>query len=103
MSVEGPSSTSWLLVEQELDSRPEIARAVERLVRTRAGRRYWRSGHDHLYAIDLSDSGRGFRRAPPSSGSGIATSLGLPSTRSTLIWPLSGCSWAECAPELDAG
>lgn len=48
-----------LLWEQELDVRPEVAEAVERATGTRAGRVYWRSRHDHLYALELADLGRG--------------------------------------------
>jgi hypothetical protein len=48
-----------LLWEQELDVRPEFAEAVERAVGKRAGRAYWRSGHGHLYALELADLGRG--------------------------------------------
>ncbi len=48
-----------LLWEQELDVRPEFADAVERAAGKRAGRVYWRSGHDHLYAMELADLGRG--------------------------------------------
>lgn len=48
-----------LLWEQELDVRPEFAEAVERACGKRAGRVYWRSGHDHLYAMELADLGRG--------------------------------------------
>lgn len=48
-----------LLWEQELDVRPEFAEAVERAAGKRAGRVYWRSGHDHLYAMELADLGRG--------------------------------------------
>src|SRR5579862_7086262 len=48
-----------LLWEQELDVRPEFAQAVERACGTRAGRVYWRSAHDYLYAIELADLGRG--------------------------------------------
>jgi haloalkane dehalogenase len=48
-----------LLWEQELDVRPDVAEAVERAVGLRAGRVYWRSVHDHLYAIELADLGRG--------------------------------------------
>src|SRR5437764_1379583 len=49
-----------LLVEQELDVRPEVAEAIERACGTRAGRVYWRSAHDHLYALELGDLGRGW-------------------------------------------
>ena len=48
-----------LLWEQELDVRPEFAEAVERAAGKRAGRVYWRSAHDHLYAMELADLGRG--------------------------------------------
>jgi haloalkane dehalogenase len=48
-----------LLWEQELDVRPEFAEAVERACGIRAGRVYWRSAHDHLYALELADLGRG--------------------------------------------
>ena len=48
-----------LLVEQELDVRPAVAEALERAVGLRAGRVYWRSDHDHLYALELGDLGRG--------------------------------------------
>jgi len=48
-----------LLSEQELDVRPDVAEAIERAAGTRAGRVYWRSGHDHLYALELGDLGRG--------------------------------------------
>jgi len=48
-----------LLWEQELDTRPEFAEAIERAVGKRAGRVYWRSSHHHLYALELADLGRG--------------------------------------------
>jgi haloalkane dehalogenase len=48
-----------LLWEQELDVRPEVAGAIEKAVGFRAGRAYWRSEHDHLYALELADLGRG--------------------------------------------
>ncbi len=48
-----------LLWEQELDLRPEVAEAIERATGKRAGRVYWRSVHDHLYALELADLGRG--------------------------------------------
>lgn len=48
-----------LLWEQELDVRPEVAVAVEKAAGIRAGRVYWRSKHDHLYALELADLGRG--------------------------------------------
>jgi haloalkane dehalogenase len=48
-----------LLWEQELDARPEIAEALEKAVGIRAGKVYWRSGHDYLYALELADLGRG--------------------------------------------
>lgn len=48
-----------LLWEQELDVRPDFAEALERACGIRAGRVYWRSAHDHLYALELADLGRG--------------------------------------------
>lgn len=48
-----------LLWEQELDVRPAVAEAIERAAGVRAGRAYWRSAHDHLYALELADLGRG--------------------------------------------
>ena len=48
-----------LLWEQELDVRPEFAEGIERAAGRRAGRVYWVSGHDHLYALELADLGRG--------------------------------------------
>jgi haloalkane dehalogenase len=58
-----------LLVEQELDVRPEVARALERATGIRAGRVYWRSEHDYLYALELGDLGR--------DGPSIATVFGF--------------------------
>ncbi len=49
-----------LLVEQELDVRPYVAEALETETGLRAGRRYWRSAHDHLYALELGDFGHEF-------------------------------------------
>lgn len=48
-----------LLSEQELDVQPEVTIAIERVTGIRAGRKYWRSAHDHLYALELGDLGRG--------------------------------------------
>jgi len=48
-----------LLWEQELDVRPEFAEAIECAAGKRAGRVYWRSEHQHLYALELADLGRG--------------------------------------------
>ena len=48
-----------LLWEHELDVRPDVAEAIERATGMRAGRVYWRSRHDHLYALELADLGRG--------------------------------------------
>ena len=48
-----------LLWEQELDVRPDVAEDIEKAVGKRAGRVYWRSDHDHLYALELADLGRG--------------------------------------------
>jgi haloalkane dehalogenase len=47
-----------LLWEQELDVRPDVAENLEKAVGLRAGRVYWRSDHDHLYALELADLGR---------------------------------------------
>jgi haloalkane dehalogenase len=47
-----------LLVEQELDVRPDVADAIGHAAGMRAGRVYWRSKHDHLYALELGDLGR---------------------------------------------
>ncbi|MFO7964854.1 MAG: haloalkane dehalogenase [Desulfobacterales bacterium] len=51
-----PDPVLW---EQELDVRPKTAEAVERAVGIRSGKVYWRSGHDHLYALELGDFGKG--------------------------------------------
>ena len=48
-----------LLQEQELDVRTDIAEAIERATGIRAGSVYWRSQHDHLYALELADLGHG--------------------------------------------
>jgi haloalkane dehalogenase len=48
-----------LLWEQELDVRPDVAESLEKAVGLRGGRAYWRSDHDHLYALELADLGRG--------------------------------------------
>lgn len=48
-----------LVVEQELDVRPDVAEAIEQATGMRAGRTYWRSRHGHLYALELGDLGRG--------------------------------------------
>ncbi|HLJ47535.1 MAG TPA: haloalkane dehalogenase [Bryobacteraceae bacterium] len=48
-----------LIWEQELDVRPEVAASIEAATGMRAGRVYWRSAHDHLYALELADLGRG--------------------------------------------
>ena len=48
-----------LLWEQELDARPDVAEAIERVTGVRAGQVYWRSAHDHLYSLELADLGRG--------------------------------------------
>ncbi len=49
-----------LLWEQELDASTEVAKSIERATGIRAGRVYWRSQHDHLYALELADLGRGY-------------------------------------------
>jgi hypothetical protein len=48
-----------LVFEQELDVRPAVAESLERVLGFRAGRRYWRSSHGHLYALEVGDFGRG--------------------------------------------
>lgn len=48
-----------LVFEQELDVRPLVAESLERAIGFRAGRKYWRSAHGHLYALELGDLGRG--------------------------------------------
>jgi len=48
-----------LLWEQELDARPDVAEAIERVTGLRAGQIYWCSAHDHLYSLELADLGRG--------------------------------------------
>jgi hypothetical protein len=48
-----------LVFEQELDVRPEVAQSLERELGFRVGRKYWRSSHGHLYALELGDFGRG--------------------------------------------
>ncbi|MCW3974958.1 MAG: hypothetical protein NWE86_01800 [Candidatus Bathyarchaeota archaeon] len=39
--------------------RPDVAEDIEKAVGMRAGRVYWRSENDHLYALELADLGRG--------------------------------------------
>ncbi len=48
-----------LLVEQELDVWPRMARGIEQALGMRCGRVYWRGTHGHLYALELGDLGRG--------------------------------------------
>jgi len=48
-----------LLWEQELDARPEVAESIERATGKRAGKVFWRSANNHLYALELADLGRG--------------------------------------------
>jgi len=48
-----------LLWEQELDVRPEFVDNLERACGIAAGKLYWRSAHDHLYALEFADLGRG--------------------------------------------
>ncbi|MCK9273975.1 MAG: haloalkane dehalogenase [Syntrophales bacterium] len=50
-----PDPVLW---EQELDFKPEIAKALESTIGKRSGISYWRSEHGHLYAIELADLGR---------------------------------------------
>lgn len=47
-----------LILEQELDVRPRVAESLERAVGFRAGRKYWRSANNQLYALELGDLGR---------------------------------------------
>ncbi len=47
-----------LLVEQELDVRPEFAERLAQATVSK-GRVYWRSKHDHLYALEMGDFGHG--------------------------------------------
>ena len=47
-----------LLWEQLFDVRPDVAEAIEAAIGTRAGQVYWRSAHDHLYGLELSDTGK---------------------------------------------
>ena len=48
-----------LLWEQELGVRPGVAEALERAAGRRTGKVFWRSQHDHLYALELADLGEG--------------------------------------------
>jgi hypothetical protein len=48
-----------LVFEQELDVRSQVASSLEQVLGFRAGRKYWRSARNHLYAIELGDFGRG--------------------------------------------
>ena len=90
-----------LLVEQELDTRSDVAEAIERAAGLRAGRVYWRSKYDHLYALELGDLGRG----RPS----LATVFGFwdrfeprPPEHEIDADLLDFCLWvAETAPSLD--
>lgn len=90
-----------LLVEQELDVRPDFAEALERATGMRAGRVHWRSAHGHLYALELGDIGRG----RPST----ATVYGLwerreprPPENEIDQDLLDFCLWlAEIAPDID--
>ncbi len=92
-----------LLVEQELDVRPDVAKAIEHAAGRRAGRVYWRSEHDHLYALELGDLGRG----QPS----LATVFGFwdrfeprPPEHEIDADLLDFCLWvAEVAPSLSPG
>jgi haloalkane dehalogenase len=44
---------------QELEVRADVAEALERATGGRAGRVYWRSAHDYLYALELLKLGPG--------------------------------------------
>ena len=48
-----------LLWEQELDTWPEVAQELKQATGISAGKVYWRSKHDHLYALELADLDRG--------------------------------------------
>ena len=48
-----------LLWEQELDVWGDVAADIERALGKRSGESFWRSGHDHLYSLELVDLGRG--------------------------------------------
>jgi len=47
-----------LLWEQELDGWPEVAEDLMRETGIKAGKVYWRSSHDYLYALEFADLGR---------------------------------------------
>jgi haloalkane dehalogenase len=51
-----PLRADPLLAEQELAVPPDVV-ALKRATATRAGRVYWRSPHDHLYALEITDRG----------------------------------------------
>jgi hypothetical protein len=80
-----------LLWEQELDVRPDVAESIERAAGTRAGRVYWRSRHDHLYALELADLGRG--RPSMATVYGHWDRYDRPSTRSTPTCWTSRSGW----------
>jgi len=46
-----------ILWEQELATWPSVAGDIMRLTGKKAGRVYWRSAHDYLYALELADTG----------------------------------------------
>lgn len=46
-----------ILWEQELDTWPAVADDIMRLTGIKAGKVYWRSEHDYLYALELADTG----------------------------------------------
>ncbi len=48
-----------LLWEQELDGWPEVAEDLMKATGIKAGKIYWRSSHDYLYALEFADLGQG--------------------------------------------
>ena len=46
-----------ILWEQELNTWPAVADDIMRLTGIKAGKVYWRSEHDYLYALQLADTG----------------------------------------------
>jgi len=108
-----------VLWDQEIDVRPDVAEAIEHATGMRAGRVFWRSAHDHLYALELADLGRGrpsmamiygfwdrFEPRPPEHEidadlsalslwvADTATSLDPAAVRAVLAAPMSQNSWA---------
>jgi len=46
-----------ILWEQELDAWPAVADDIMKMTGIKAGKVYWRSEHDYLYALELADTG----------------------------------------------